>query len=392
MSASLSEKTSSNMSSSATSRLRQLQGQLEAILAKLKTEPGSITAEEAQLLSESVTAKDERAVRIITAVEYLAIANKDLYAAVDGSYDEVTPEVIRTAQGIVSKMQKVVGHTNATHPEVEAELQEEIAEIQPKIARGTVSKTEANHLHSLEARAHGHPEKGGITVAAQSVVAKRERKLSLSGDSQATLNPSSGRSHSNIQSFMSPEQQSQYDRQNNLLGAKDVVVPKIEDGTVTKVEADYLHSLESRAHGSTIKGGVAATAQSTAVRRGSNASHQRSRAGSKRSLSPQEQSHHDKEENLRQAEIAIQSKVEDGTVTAAEAHKLQSREMRAHGHVEKGGLSATAQSIVSKRNQEACTDVSNSNISQDADSGHHKEKAQIEGNLGDGATAEQEAC
>lgn len=76
MSASLSEKTSSDTSSRATGRSCKLQGQLEAILAKLKIDPGSITAEEAHLLSENITASDERAVRIITAAQYLAIAKK----------------------------------------------------------------------------------------------------------------------------------------------------------------------------------------------------------------------------------------------------------------------------------------------------------------------------
>lgn len=39
---------------------------------------------------------------------------------------------------------------------------------------------EANHLHSLEARAHGHTEKGGLTAKAQSVATKRERQASIS--------------------------------------------------------------------------------------------------------------------------------------------------------------------------------------------------------------------
>lgn len=79
-------------------------------------------------------------------------------------------------------MQRAIGQFNAPHPELEAELQQEIARIEPKIEQGTVTKAEADHLHSLEARAHGHTEKGGVTAHAQSVAAKRERALSLSGD------------------------------------------------------------------------------------------------------------------------------------------------------------------------------------------------------------------
>lgn len=74
-------------------------------------------------------------------------------------------------------MQKAIGHTNAPHPELEAELQQEYAQILPKVRRGTVSKAEADHLHSLEARTHGHTERGGLAATAQSVAAKYERQL-----------------------------------------------------------------------------------------------------------------------------------------------------------------------------------------------------------------------
>lgn len=76
MSEILSEKTSSDISNAATTQSNQLEVQLAAILTKLRTDASTITAEEARVLSENVTASDERAVRIISAVEYLAIANK----------------------------------------------------------------------------------------------------------------------------------------------------------------------------------------------------------------------------------------------------------------------------------------------------------------------------
>jgi|SRR5690242_16560589 len=78
-------------------------------------------------------------------------------------------------------MQKALGHTNAPHPELEAELQQEYAKIVPKVERGVVTKAEADHLHSLEARAYGHTEKGGLTATAQSVAARRECQTSVSG-------------------------------------------------------------------------------------------------------------------------------------------------------------------------------------------------------------------
>ncbi|KAF1836679.1 hypothetical protein BDW02DRAFT_577753 [Decorospora gaudefroyi] len=230
---------------------RYFQDQLKAILEKLKTEPGTITTEEARTLADNVAVRDDRAVRIISAVEFLAIANKDLEAAVDGSPDEVTTEVLRTTQSIVSKMQKAVGHTNAPHPEVEAELRKEIAKIEPKIAQGTVTKAEADHLHSLEARAHGHTEKGGITAAAQSVVAKRERQLSLSNGSGTSSSPNSGRSRASSRALASPQQKSLHGREEELHKAEVAIRPKIQEGTITKPEADRLHSLEDRDEEST---------------------------------------------------------------------------------------------------------------------------------------------
>lgn len=78
-------------------------------------------------------------------------------------------------------MQRAIAETNAPNPELKAELQEAIAKIEPKIEQETVTKAEADLLHSLEAKAHGHTAKGGVTARAQSVVAKRERAFSLRG-------------------------------------------------------------------------------------------------------------------------------------------------------------------------------------------------------------------
>jgi len=72
----LSEKTTSDVSSDATTSSQRFQDQLESVLKKLKTDPGSITADEARILTENVAKPDDRAVRIISAVESLAIANK----------------------------------------------------------------------------------------------------------------------------------------------------------------------------------------------------------------------------------------------------------------------------------------------------------------------------
>lgn len=110
-------------------------------------------------------------------------------------------------------MQKALGTTNSPHPELEAELQHEIANIEPKVADGTVTTEEANHLHSLEARAHGHTERGSITSIAQSVAAKRERQISLSSGG-------SGRSRASSKA-LTPE---------------EAIKHEVEDGSVTEAE------------------------------------------------------------------------------------------------------------------------------------------------------------
>ena len=105
-------------------RRDQFQAVMKQILVKLKHNPSSITTEDARRLSENVEARDERSARIISAVESFAIANgnlheqdpslgqaphtslltvvKDLHAAVESSPSEVTPEILRTAQSVVS--------------------------------------------------------------------------------------------------------------------------------------------------------------------------------------------------------------------------------------------------------------------------------------------------
>lgn len=111
------------------------------------------------------------------------------------------------------EMQKAVGHTNAPNPELEAELQQEYTKIVPMVERGAVTKAEADRLHSLEARAHGHTEKGGLTAMAQSVAARCERRPSVSSGG------SNSRSRANSRTF-TPHKQLHHD--------DDFDPPKIE--------------------------------------------------------------------------------------------------------------------------------------------------------------------
>ncbi|KAF2437423.1 hypothetical protein P171DRAFT_182524 [Karstenula rhodostoma CBS 690.94] len=186
------------------------------VLEKLRTDPLSITPEDARRLSEQVEVTDRRSASIVSAVESLALASQDLQqldtqsdpppmvheprhtqqvlvndlkAAVDSDPTLVTPDLLKATQEIVSKMQQAIGRNQAPQPGLEPVLQKELARIEPKVVDGTVTKAEADHLHSLEARAHGHTEKGGLTAKAQSIAAKRERAISFSDPADENQDP-----------------------------------------------------------------------------------------------------------------------------------------------------------------------------------------------------------
>jgi len=99
---------------------------LDDILDKLRDDPSKITTEDARRLSENTIAGDMRTAKIITAVEAFAAANEalnevdsqlgqaphtslltvvnDLNVAVDQNPADVTTEVLRTVQSVVSSM------------------------------------------------------------------------------------------------------------------------------------------------------------------------------------------------------------------------------------------------------------------------------------------------
>ncbi|KAF2196283.1 hypothetical protein GQ43DRAFT_265959 [Delitschia confertaspora ATCC 74209] len=188
---------------------------------------------------------------------------------------------------------------SAPHPELEPVLQEEIKKIEPKIENHTVTVEEANHLHSLESRAHGYTEPGGVTAHAQSVAVKEAR----------------------------------------LHEEAEKIKPKIDEGTVTKEEATRLVRIESRAHGHVEKGSVAALAQSVAekhAREGADGGSGGANEG-------------DLEAQLEQEVTKVEPKIQDGTVTKDEASQLRSLDTRVHGGTEKGSTTAQAQSIVDKK-------------------------------------------
>ncbi|KAJ4362817.1 hypothetical protein N0V95_001191 [Ascochyta clinopodiicola] len=222
------------------------------VIERLRSDPSSITEEDARRFSENVEARDASSARLVSAVESLAAAHndifgqrtslgqsvhpslltvvKDLYAAVETNPEDIDMEILRTTQSIVSKMQKAIGHINAPHPELEAELQQEYAKIVPKVERGIVTKAEADHLHSLEARAHGHTERGGLTAMAQSVAARHERRASISSSTGNVRSRTSSRT-------FTPHEQPFYDTEVNLFNA-EVKKPRAQSSAGTQLEAD----------------------------------------------------------------------------------------------------------------------------------------------------------
>lgn len=166
-------------------------------------------------------------------------------------------------------MQRAIGQTNAPHPELEAELKREFAKIESKVEQGIVTKKEADHLHSLEARAHGHTEKGGLTAIAQSVAAKRERALSLSDNTNSQVPTTAVNSHASaptstdpVDKGLTPEEQSARDKETNLKMAELTINPKVENEPehITKEDASLVQSREHRAHGHVKKDSIAAEA------------------------------------------------------------------------------------------------------------------------------------
>lgn len=322
---------------------QDLQFFLQTVVEKLKKEPTSITADDARRIAEHFSATDERMARLISAIEANAAAHDDiaevthdlpelaksghvslhtiatdLLAAVERVPHDVTEEILRKTQAAVSKMQQVLGHTNrAPHPELEPELQSQFNKIKPKIEQGTVTREEADRLHSTESRAHGHTEKGGLTAQAQSIAARRERQASLSDASNSQ--PSAPRG-------LSPQEQSHRDREANLRKVEFVLRPKIENDPdhVTKEDASLLVSRERRAHGTVESGSLAAEAQSLA----------------------------DKHDNLEHAKEAVVGK-DAQQVTKGDAAQLQSREARAHGVVKQGSMAAQVQSEADKNQMQA---------------------------------------
>ncbi len=118
----------------------------------------------------------------------------------------------------------------------------------------SVTAEDAQHLHSRESRALGgqQPRSGSLASQAQSLASKNEQGASSTG--QTTTGPTD------------PTVQSQLDRQKNYDEAANVVAQKMEQdpAALTKEDSEMMHSRETKAFGTTEKGGLVSQAQSLA--------------------------------------------------------------------------------------------------------------------------------
>ena len=115
--------------------------------------------------------------------------------------------------------------------------------------------------------------------------------------------------------------------------------------SITAADANYLKSREARATGQAQppKDSVSADAQRLA------AANERGGAPNNQTgpLSPAEQSQLTKERNFEQTVNEVASK-DPSQITQDDANLLHSREQRAHGHTEKGGVASQAKAIANE--------------------------------------------
>ncbi len=149
--------------------------------------------------------------------------------------------------------------------------------------------------------------------------------------------------------------QSQTTKQRNLEDIAAKVVAKLDNApeTVTSEDASLLHSREARVMGGPTKGDLASQAQSVAAANEQGATIQANRtqsSGTNENLTPAQQSQLDREANYVEAADKIGTKMatEPESVTKEDGDLLHSRETKAFGATEKGGIASQAQSQAAK--------------------------------------------
>jgi hypothetical protein len=157
--------------------------------------------------------------------------------------------------------------------------------------------------------------------------------------------PINGRSRANSRSFTSPQQQLRQEKGDTFPNT-EIMRAKMEANTAAKPGMD----------------------------KNSLANYEYSRLITEK-ISAARLSHHSKDENLHNTEIAIFPQAENGTLTQAKVDCVPSQVKRG-GHAEKSELSPTAESFISGRRQESLSDISNSSATE-----HRKEQSQPDKDL-----------
>ncbi|KAL8766558.1 MAG: hypothetical protein Q9209_006701 [Squamulea sp. 1 TL-2023] len=204
----------------------------------------------------------------------------------------------------------------------------------------SITKEDAQAVHRAESRLQSQqPPSGSISSQAQHQAAVNE------GATATTTTSGSTRTNA---APVDPNVQSQLDRQANYEDAASKVGGKLvnEPGNVTKEEADLLHSREQRAFGVTEKGGLASQAQHQVAENEGVTTFRSTITPS----NPTSQSQMDRQANYEDVANKVGGKLanEPENITKADADLLHSREHRALGHTEKGGLAAQAQHQVAE--------------------------------------------
>ncbi|KAF2498543.1 hypothetical protein BU16DRAFT_558598 [Lophium mytilinum] len=268
-------------------------------------------------------------------------------AKLDAATDGVTLEDLKLFEDVVAKMQKkmeaamaasegVMESAGAPNTRLEHELKREITKVEPKIGDGTITEEDANRLHSLETRAHGRTQKGGVTAHAQSIAAKKARSRGSSVSREAAWVPN-----------YLPAAMVDITTPNPIAFLPYGVPPALAEGTSAKDtrprgfstdrEPAMLRSLSSRS--------------SSDIASLLRAGHESSRsAPNMAKILTKLQAQQAKQTSFREAAAAIEPKIKEApeTITKEEANLLHKLEVRAHGSTEKGGITAKAMSLARK--------------------------------------------
>lgn len=155
------------------------------------------------------------------------------------------------AQGISEAAKAEGGPTKGS---ASAKMQSEFTK-QRNAAQGigrSSNKSAAGQAISDVTKAEGGTTQGSTSAQMQSEITKAQNAGSGQGGPSESVDPTT---------------RSQTDRETNLIDAEQEMVPKMQNDPehVTKEDASLLRSRETRAHGVTEKGGIAATAQHMAA-------------------------------------------------------------------------------------------------------------------------------